>query len=702
MDGDRTTCLIVQPDQWERCTHQDTALLPEGGVEITWLDERSDPCDPPAPCGPAAGLAFDRWCRAHRSRPDRGRVDSLTWETRAASEAHTCPGVFRYPLGLAVDRGQRLYVAESASGTVAVVDLWAQRLLRRVHVGGRPVDVTVECGRALVLVRRPGRLVWLDGRRRARPGPRLVHPRCHGRLEPCRIAPGPLVLWRRHKDGHAVVARVDGTVLLETDGASDLDVSADGVLVVAHGPGQPFARFVRVGEGWVETEPVQAPRYDGGAVCIAPDGRIAFTSEDGVGWTGGTVARRPSTATVVTYRLDAGDYRTRWGRVFLDACLPAGTDLRARFLTSDDDEVDDALPWTPPARGGRRAREAEDTPPLPSRLLLGRVEESTSFFRRPTGREQAWEQIPAEDRFETYEAPVLAPPGRYLWIELTLSGTERTSPRVRAMRVERPGHALLRTLPRAWSRSDVEAAFLQRFLAPAEGHLHELDQRSAERAVLVDPDVTPQEMLPWLASFAGLVLDRRWPESARRRLVGEAYTLFRWRGTRRALLRILELYLGRRPAIVEQWQLRGLGGTVLGAGPGLGSGPEVYGGLSAAGTLGRFLVGGQQTDSDSYRLAAHRFTLLVPGTLDADQREVVGSIVEAHKPAHTLCEVCELGSGMRVGSRLHVELTSFVGPAAAWAPAVVGSVRLGEDGVVGTPSVGSRLGDTSVGRVRVG
>ena len=184
--------------------------------------------------------------------------------------------------------------------------------------------------------------------------------------------------------------------------------------------------------------------------------------------------------------------------------------------------------------------------------------------------------------------------------------------------------------------------------------------------------------------------------------MGEAYTLFRWRGTRRALLRILELYLGRRPAIVEQWQLRGLGGTVLGAGPGLGSGPEVYGGLSAAGTLGRFLVGGQQTDSDSYRLAAHRFTLLVPGTLDADHLSLVGSIVEAHKPAHTLCEVCELGSGMRVGSRLHVELTSFVGPGATWAPAVVGSVRLGEDGVVGTPSVGSRVGDTSMGRVRVG
>ena len=127
-----------------------------------------------------------------------------------------------------------------------------------------------------------------------------------------------------------------------------------------------------------------------------------------------------------------------------------------------------------------------------------------------------------------------------------LTGTERVTPRVRAMRVERPGHALLRALPRAWSRDDGDADFLQRFLAPAEGMLHELDERAAQRAVLVDPQATPQEALPWLASFAGLVLDRRWPGSARRGLIAEAYPLYRRRGTKAALTRILEIYLGRR------------------------------------------------------------------------------------------------------------------------------------------------------------
>jgi hypothetical protein len=33
---------------------------------------------------------------------------------------------------------------------------------------------------------------------------------------------------------------------------------------------------------------------------------------------------------------------------------------------------------------------------------------------------------------------------------------------------------------------------------------------------------------------------------------------------------------------------------------------------------------------------------------------------EVHRPAHTLVEVCTVGSGMRVGRGLHVELTSII------------------------------------------
>jgi hypothetical protein len=168
-----------------------------------------------------------------------------------------------------------------------------------------------------------------------------------------------------------------------------------------------------------------------------------------------------------------------------------------------------------------------------------------------------------------------------------------------------------------------------------------------------------------------------------------------------ALLRLLAIYLGRTPSIVEAWQLRGLGGTILGLQPGGTPAPAIGGGSSATAMLGRFTIGGQLESTDSYQESAHRFTMLVPGELTSEQRDVVTGLLQSHRPAHTTFGICELGAGMRVGERLRVSLTSFVGPGTGWAPAVVGHSRLGDDGVVDIATDGARVGESRVGTVVV-
>jgi phage tail-like protein len=725
MEGDRGLSLIEHPDQWLRCTHLNTAMLDGGGVTLTWsdrTDERAIEClypapdpEPPQPAPgtprrgvtvcetlPARGLAFDRWCRAYATRPERGRVDVTTWPDGGGAHSD-CPAGLRGPTGLAVDRRQRLYVAETGGRVVDVVDLVAQRLLRKVPVCGRPVDVVAACGRALVLVAEPRRLVWVDGRRGPLPGPELMKPCGYGRLVPARVTAGPLVLWRRPRGDFAVIARPCGGVVQEVPGAVDLELNGAGMVVVAFAPGQPFRRYRSDGDHWVELEPVSADGWDGGGVTFAPDERIVFTSADGPRWTGPSTGRHATDGSVVTYRLDSGHYRTTWGRIFVDACVPANTSVGVRFVTSDDDdEILDPVAAAGPDRGGRAVPDPGATPPLPSRMCLAAAAGPFPLHRRGTGRDRAWEQIASDDPFDTWEAPVAASPGRCLWVPLVLGGTARVSPRVRAMRIEKPGHHLMKALPQSWSRQDGAAQFMQRFLAPLEGILHELDEKSALRAILLDPCATPQETLAWLATFAGLVLDRRWPDAARRTMVAEAYTLFRIRGTGEMLRRILEIYLGRSPVIVDNWQLRGIGGTVLGLTPEGPPVPYVGGSLRATGTLGRFTIGGTTRDADSFRLSAHRFTVLVPASLTTEQRAVVNQILEVHKPAHTMGGVCELGAGMRVGTQVRVAVTSFVGPPTGFSPAVVGHTNVGDDGTAGTAAVGARLGGTIAGAVRVG
>ena len=171
-----------------------------------------------------------------------------------------------------------------------------------------------------MLTDEPG-LVLVTGRRGPQPGPALVRPCYPVGLIARRVAPGPLVLWRA-QDGSGAVARPDGTVLVELADPTDLAVGPDGLLVVGVRPGGPLRRFQLDGNSAIELEPLEALGYDGGAVAVAPNGRIAFTTAGGYGWTSGSAARFVPEGRVLTYRLDSGSYLTRWGRLFLDACLP--------------------------------------------------------------------------------------------------------------------------------------------------------------------------------------------------------------------------------------------------------------------------------------------------------------------------------------------------------------------------------------------
>jgi phage tail-like protein len=715
--------LLAHPDQWARCRHESTALLPGGGVQLSWQDAEREEVAPeevaPPPHRLPPGLAFDRWGNAYRSWPEDDRVSVQPPATATTSAADLdWAGTFTRPSALAVDATQRLYVVQDAGARVAVADLWARQLLRRIpvatgrHPRRRAVDVAARCCEALVLTRHPIELLVLTGRRGPLPGPPLVRPRCRGAVRASRVAVARdgtvLVLWHR-MDLPPLVADSDGRPVVAVPDAVDLAVRADGTLAVVCRPGLPLRRFAALEGaaltgGVVELDPLAQPGFDGGSVEES-HGRLSSTAIRGIVWTGGPSVRFLPAGRVTTYRLDSGSYRTRWGRVLLDACLPPGTGVAVRSVTTDDDGVADPVDPAPPARGGITVRRPDLTPPLPGTAAVAQASatRAAALFRRPTGREQPWIQIAADDRFETYEVPVTAGPGRYLWLLLDLTGTAGHTPRVRELRVERPGHRLLQQLPRAWSREEGDADFLQRFLAPLDGLLRELDGRAVQRALLIDPAATPQEALAWLAGFAGLALDRRWPEAARRELVAQAYDLFARRGTMAAMTRLLSLYLGYPPVLVERWRLRGIPGAELGAGPGSTAPARLGATIRAGGSLGDGTVGGAAMTADGYATAAHRFSVLIPADLTREQREVVAKILADHRPAHTDVEICELGLGMRIGRHLHLALTSVVGTGAGWGPAVLGSVAVGGDGVVGVPSAGSRLDrDGTVGAIRVG
>ncbi|WP_436532121.1 phage tail protein I [Actinoplanes sp. HUAS TT8] len=617
MSADRGLNVLTDLDQWSRCHHTGTAVFAgpgdSGGIQLTWpdLEPPAVAAGPPARCG----LAFDQWGHAYVNRgPDTGHV----WRHLSPVEVEPFPAADAgRPVALAVDAEQRLYAAHDGSGQIVTVDIYTQKRVGTTPVGpGRPIDLAVAGNDVAVLTEEPVEIVWLRDRRRTP----VIGPRCPEGLRPWRLGDGgDLVLWRHPEERVALICRTDGTVVLEPDGATGFAVTPDGVLVVAGEPGRPFRRFA----AGREIEPVRADTYDGGAVAVSADGAVGFSTAGGVGWTAGSAADYRPSGTVIGYRLDSGRYRNRWGRVFLDASQPVGTTVEIAALTTDEDDVTQPLDTSPPARGGITGRPG--TPPLPPATLWGEV---------------TWQPL---YRLSTsaYEAPVAQPAGRYLWIGLRLTGTGAVTPRVREVRVERTGHRLLDYLPRHWSRDPVAAGFLYRFLTPAEGLLHDAGEQAALRSALLDPAATPPETLPWLAGLTGLTLDDSWPEAARRTLVAEAYRLFAARGTVGGLTRMLEIFLGYRPALIERWRIPG------------------------------------EVDP------AHRFVLYLQAALDDDRRRIVEGILRAHAPAHTSWEIRELGAGPGVGEDMRVGANTVALAGALGTPFVIGDSALGVDGLLG-------------------
>jgi phage tail-like protein len=151
--------------------------------------------------------------------------------------------------------------------------------------------------------------------------------------------------------------------------------------------------------------------------------------------------------------------------------------------------------------------------------------------------------------------------------------------------------------------------FMGQFLLIFESIMKPIENTVDNIPLYLDPLMTPEPLLPRLASWLDLTLDQTWSEESRRQLVKSAGELYRWRGTKRGLTEYLRIYTGSTPEISEY-----IPGMRLDQETELGVNTQ----LGSSGT-------------------GHHFTV----TIDVDENgktdiNTVKAIIEAQKPAHTV------------------------------------------------------------------
>jgi len=170
---------------------------------------------------------------------------------------------------------------------------------------------------------------------------------------------------------------------------------------------------------------------------------------------------------------------------------------------------------------------------------------------------------------------------------------------------EKPVSRYLEYLPGIY-RDD---KFMGQYLNIFEDIMRPLENQIDNLSWYFDPVMTPESLVPWLASWLSLVPDASWTNKKWRELVKSAAILYRLRGTRRGLSEYLRIYTGSIPEISEY-----IPGMTLDKDTQLGINTR----LGSAGAGNSFTVTLELEDNSNVDI------------------ETVRAIIDSQKPAHTV------------------------------------------------------------------
>ena len=411
-------------------------------------------------------------------------------------------------------------------------------------------------------------------------------------------------------------------------------------------------------------------------LAVDPKGDLYVSSNKGISKLDVQSTFTREIGTYYSKTLDSGILGCQWHRIFLETDMPPKTTIEISYASSDDGNLKNKI----------------------DNEIIDRTvskKEKAKYLDKPEILN--WSEPEQNPKDMLFRGKI----GRYLWLKVTLSTfDEKVKPTITQMKIHYPRISYLRYLPAIYQENPVSKEFLERFLSIFETASDDLENKISHIYKYFDPDTVPQNFLNWLASWLNVALEEDWNEEKKRQLIREAYSLYKQKGTLSGLKRLIEIYTGKKPELLEYSQIKkpmilSENGTFrLGINSLLVETPFSGFRLGDEAILGRIVLRDPvRSPEDPFLPMAHRFTI----TLDLSDEEKnrfekqLVRILDEEKPAHTEYNLRFSSSMKEMGTYVGNTKLDYYKPLRLGAEATIGSVIVITDG-----ERGSRIGQNSV------
>ncbi len=313
-------------------------------------------------------------------------------------------------------------------------------------------------------------------------------------------------------------------------------------------------------------------------------------------------------AIYISKALDSGEAETIWSRVKLDIVLPKDTMVSFSYFASDSDLLEYQ----------NQSTTVDNYIQDEEQLLVDRLNVLESLW--------------IEERKNPKDMLLSRAKGRYLWFKLELLSKQEAVPMVQGLEIEFPRESFVDYLPEFYRSNEENFYFLDRFLGMYQSMILDLQEEVVNISHYLDSDMTSTEFLHWLAEWVAIDDVFRWDEQKLRNFIKQSFSIYKLKGTKEGLERVIELYLGQKPRIVETYEIM-----------------DMY-------SKSEY----QEQYQSLYGDNIYSFFVFVEEKFVRTKEVLTGlnAIIEHYKPAYTVGKVIVLKSFMVLGQQVYLGINS--------------------------------------------